>query len=271
MRAGSGTTLRTLGIRPSKRLGQNFLVDRGIAERIVTAAEVTDRSVLEIGPGLGALSDRLAERARHLTLIEIDARLAEFLTERFSGREHVKVVRGDALEVDFDCCPSVRERSRVVANLPYRAGSQILLRLYDEQRRFDSLVVMLQKEVADRLVARAGDDDYGLLSIWTALWGESRVVLRVSRGAFLPVPKVDSVVVRVDLRTTPSVELSNPTWFRRIVRASFGQRRKTLRRALSGLVDAEHFSAAEIDSGRRGETLDLREFARLAEASARDA
>lgn len=270
MSVGPGATLRALGVRPSKRLGQNFLVDPGIAERIVAVAEVRDRPVLEIGPGLGALTDRLAEEAKLLTLVEIDARLAEHLAGRFSENPRVRVIRADALAVDFDDLVGVGERARVVANLPYRVGSQILFRLYDARAHFDVLVAMLQKEVADRVVAEPGRRDYGPLAVWTALWGEARTLFRVPRGAFLPTPKVDSVVIRIGLRETPRFPVANPRQFRQIVRASFGQRRKMLRRALEGIVGDDGFAAAGIDPRRRGETLALEEFVRLADASSGD-
>lgn len=260
--------LARLGIRPRRRWGQNFLIDPVIADRIVAAAGVSGRTVLEIGPGLGALSDRLAEQARGLVLVEIDPAMAARLRERFATRSHVRVVEGDAVKIDFGSYLPTGERAVVVANLPYSVASQILLRLFEERKRFSEAVLMLQREVAVRLTATPGSRDYGILSIWTALYAEPRLLFHVPARAFHPRPKVESSVLRLGIREDPRVVLRDEQGFRRIVRASFGQRRKTLRNALSGLAMGNAFERAGIDSRRRGETLSLEEFARLANAAA---
>ena len=258
-------TLGDLGLRPRRRWGQNFLVDLRVADRIVAAAEAAGREVLEIGPGLGALSDRLAAQAKALVLVEI--KLVNVLLrerERFAEQGHVRVVEGDALEIDLAALFPENERAVVVANLPYSVASQILIRLLDERRRFSHLVLMLQREVAERLVARPGTRSYGVLSIWTALYASPAVLFHVSAGAFHPRPKVESTVVRLSLQDEPRVTIRDEEIFRAIVRASFGQRRKTLRNALSALPVEGALEYAGIDPRRRGETLDLEEFARLA-------
>ena len=257
-------TLGDLGLRPRRRWGQNFLVDLRVADRIVAAAEAAGREVLEIGPGLGALSDRLAAQAKALVLVEIDRTMSTRLRERFAEQGHVRVVEGDALEIDLAALFPENERAMVVANLPYSVASQILIRLLDERRRFSHLVLMLQREVAERLVARPGTRSYGVLSIWTALYASPTVLFHVSAGAFHPRPKVESTVVRLSLQDEPRVTIRDEEIFRAIVRASFGQRRKTLRNALSALPVEGALEYAGIDPRRRGETLDLEEFARLA-------
>ncbi len=257
-------TLGDLGLRPRRRWGQNFLVDLRVADRIVAAAEAAGREVLEIGPGLGALSDRLAAQAKALVLVEIDRTMSTRLRERFAEQGHVRVVEGDALEIDLAALFPENERAVVVANLPYSVASQILIRLLDERRRFSHLVLMLQREVAERLVARPGTRSYGVLSIWTALYASPAVLFHVSAGAFHPRPKVESTVVRLSLQDEPRVTIRDEEIFRAIVRASFGQRRKTLRNALSALPVEGALEYAGIDPRRRGETLDLEEFARLA-------
>lgn len=252
--------------RPRRRLGQSFLVDARVAARIVAAAAPDGREVVEIGAGLGALSDLLGERARRLILVEVDPALADDLRTRFASRTNVSVIEADALSVDFDALIGGDARALVVANLPYSVGSQILLRLLEERRRFDRLVLMLQREVVERLTASPGTKAYGALSVWTALAGEARLLFRVPAGAFRPRPKVESAVVDVRLAREPRVALDDEHRLRAVVRAAFGQRRKTLRNALAPLASPDDLAGAGIDPSRRGETLTLEEFARLANA-----
>lgn len=255
--------LAALGVRPRRGLGQNFLVDSRVVERIVAAAGVAGRTVVEIGPGMGALSDALAEHAGDLALVEIDSRMAERLRERFSGRTHVRVIAADALTVDYAALVPGGQRGLAVANLPYSVGSQILLRLIDARERFERLVLMLQREVAERLVARPGSKTYGVITLWTALFGRAELLFRVSPGSFVPRPKVESAVVSIALQVEPRVALADERHFRAVVRAAFAQRRKTLRGALARLATAAEIEAAGIEPRRRGETLSLEEFATL--------
>ena len=257
-------TLDRLGVRPRRRLGQNFLVASPVVERIVAVAGVAGRTVVEIGPGVGALSDALAAVAMELLLVEIDPRMAQRLAERYASSVHVRVVSGDALEVDFDALLAGRERAIAIGNLPYSVGTAILVRLLAARARFVRLVLMLQREVAERLVAAPGTKPYGVLTVLTALYGEARIVLRVSPGAFVPRPKVESAVVSIEVATTPRANVGDEALFREIVRRAFGQRRKTLRAALAPLATAAEIERAGIDPRRRGETLSLDEFANLA-------
>lgn len=256
--------LDDLGVRPRKRLGQNFLVASAVVDRIVDLAGVEGRTVVEIGPGIGALSDRLTQVAKELFLVEIDPRMAERLRARYAANPAVHVTTGDAMEADFASLVGGRTGVVAVGNLPYSVGTQILLRLIEARATFDRVVLMLQREVAERIVAGPGTKAYGVLSLWTALYGEPKIVLRVSPGAFRPRPKVDSAVVAIRLRPTPAVALRDEARFRDVVRRAFGQRRKTLRAALAALATAPDFQKAGIDSSRRGETLSLAEFATLA-------
>jgi 16S rRNA (adenine1518-N6/adenine1519-N6)-dimethyltransferase len=257
--------LAALGLRPRRGLGQNFLVAPRVAERIVASAGVAGRVVVEIGPGMGALSEKLARVAAELFLVEIDHRLAVRLSEGFAGAEHVHVVTADALAVDYGRLLAGRDRAVVVANLPYSVGSQILLRLIEAHRSIERLVLMLQREVAERLVARPGSKAYGTLTIWTSLYGRSRQLFRVAPASFVPRPKVESAVVSITLDTAPRVAIAHAERFRELVRGSFGQRRKMLRSSLAGLASAADFERAGIDPRRRGETLSLEEFAALAD------
>jgi 16S rRNA (adenine1518-N6/adenine1519-N6)-dimethyltransferase len=257
-------TLDRLGVRPRRRLGQSFLVAPAVVARIVDAADVRGKAVVEIGPGLGALSDTLAALASRLWLVEIDPRLCERLRERYAPAAHVRVVHADALDVDFADLLRGSAGAVAVGNLPYSIGTQILLRLLDARRLFARLVLMLQREVAERIVAPPGSRSYGTLSVWTALYGEARIALRVPPGAFVPRPKVESAIVTIELRSQPRTPVADPVRFRAVVRAAFGQRRKTLRGALSAMATASEIEAAGIDPTRRGETLSLHEFAAIA-------
>jgi len=259
-------TLGHLGVRPRRRLGQNFLVASHVVERIVAATRAAGRVVFEIGPGIGALSDELAAIADELFLVEIDPRMAKRLTERFAAASNVHVIAADALAVDYSKLLAGRPRAVAVGNLPYSVGSQILLRLIESRASFERLVLMLQREVAERLIAKPGTKAYGVLTLWTALHGEAEIVLRVSRGSFVPRPKVESAIVSIALHTAPRVLIDDEERFRAVVRAAFGQRRKTLRAALAKVAESADIERAGIDPRRRGETLSLAEFARLANA-----
>jgi 16S rRNA (adenine1518-N6/adenine1519-N6)-dimethyltransferase len=256
--------LERLGVRPTRRLGQSFLVAPTVVRRIVDVADVRGKTVVEIGPGLGALSDELAVTTSELVLVEIDRRLADRLRERYGGAPHVRVVHADALAVDFAALLDGRDGAVAIGNLPYSVGTQILLRLLEASPHVGRLVLMLQREVAERIVASPGSKSYGTLSVWTALHGDARIAFRVSSSAFVPRPKVDSAVVMIALSREPRVAIASPGRFRDVVRGAFGQRRKMLRAALARLATASQIEAAGIDSGRRGETLSLEEFAAIA-------
>jgi len=264
--------LAAAGLAPRRRWGQNFLCDPAVARRIVETAEIDPRTIaLEIGPGLGALTDELAARAGRLYLIEIDPVLAERLAGRYADNPRVRVVTGDVLALALD--DVVRdERVTVVANLPYNIASPILFRLLDLRARFPRAVVMLQREMAIRLVARPGGADYGVTSVLLQTYADVRIAFGVSRRSFLPRPDVDSAVVDVRWSAAPRVAVGDAGLFRDVVRAAFGQRRKMLRNALAALAAARATTAtavlerAGIAPTARAETLDLDAFARLARA-----
>ncbi len=255
--------------RPKKRFGQNFLRDRNVVEQIIAAAELqnTDR-VLEIGPGLGAMTDRMLELVEEVNVMEVDRDLAERMRAREDA--NLRVHEGDALVLEWqDLLPA--PPYKLVANLPYNISSQILFRILDHRRLLGRLVLMFQKEVGDRLVAAAGTKEYGILSVFCQLWYDIRRVTLVPPGAFHPAPKVTSVVLRFDPLPEARVQIGDEAFFRRVVKGAFAQRRKTLRNSLVGSgFDAACVEAAlatsAIDAGRRGETLSLKEFAMLAAA-----
>lgn len=258
-------------LRPRKALGQCFLTDRRIAEKIVGLADVTrEDRVVEIGPGRGILTRLLAERAGELTAIELDARWHAALQAEFGQTAHVRLVHADALTYRFD---DLASPFKVVANLPYYLSTPILFRLLGLRERVSLMVLMLQREVVDRLVARPHTKAYGALSVVVAYAAEVRKGFAVAPGSFYPRPAVHSAVVTIAPRPSPAVAVRDEALLIRLVRAAFAHRRKMLANALKDEgFDAARLGAAlrkaDIDGTRRGETLDLGEFGRLADAVA---
>lgn len=255
--------------RPKKRFGQNFLTDIHVVEEILAAAalEPLDR-VLEIGPGLGALTDRMLPKVLALHVMELDRELVARLEDR--PEPHLRVHAGDALRLDW---PALLPEPpyKLVANLPYNISSQILFKILDHRRLFSRLVLMFQKEVGDRLCAPPGGRDYGILSVLCRNWFDIRRVLRVPPGAFYPAPKVHSAVLLFESLPQPRLALSDERFFRRVVKGAFSQRRKTLRNSLAaaglGFADLDGMlEGIGIDPRRRAETLSLQEFGALTEA-----
>jgi 16S rRNA (adenine1518-N6/adenine1519-N6)-dimethyltransferase len=264
--------LAAAGLRPQRRWGQNFLCDPAVARRIVETAELGPDSVaVEIGPGLGALTEELVARAGRVYLVEIDRGLVGRLAARWGAEPRVRIVEGDVLALPLDELVG-EPAATVVANLPYNIASPVLFRLLDLRVRFPRAVLTLQREMALRLVARPGSADYGITSVVVRAFADVRIAFGVSRRSFLPRPDVDSSVVDVRWTSAPRADVGDAGFFRRVVRAAFGQRRKMLRNALAGLA-GERGTTAEAALARAGiaptaraETLDLDAFARLARA-----
>ena len=251
-----------------RALGQHFLRDAGIARSIVDLVAPTARDlVVEIGPGEGALTAELARRASRLIALEVDPALAAGLRARFPG---VEIVEADARGWEYGTLAApAGGRVLVVGNLPYSVGKPILMALVAARTAIDTMALMLQREVAERVAAPPGSRVYGSLSVLTQLYCDVRLALRVPPGAFRPPPKVESAVIRLDVLAAPRVPLTDERRFHVVVRAAFAQRRKTLANALAaGLARpiGELRTAAEsagIDPGRRAETLTIAEFAEL--------
>lgn len=275
VRRDAREALAAANLRPRKRWGQHFLCDLGVVRRIVEMATSPEEpAVLEIGPGLGALTDALAAQARRLYLVEIDRGLASRLEERYADRPHVHVLVGDVLELALETLVDA-PRATVVGNLPYNITTPILFRLLDLRHRFPRAVVMMQREVATRLAGRPGGKEWGVLPALIQTYAEVRIAFRVSRRSFLPPPRVESAVVELRWSAAPRVDVADFGSYREVVRAAFGQRRKTLRNALEGLTAARGLDAAAvrtafehagIDPGTRAERLSTADFARLARA-----
>jgi 16S rRNA (adenine1518-N6/adenine1519-N6)-dimethyltransferase len=257
-------------MRAKKELGQNWLADGQYAKRIVDAVAPAERDlVVEIGPGPGALTDLIVPRAGHTLAVELDERMIVPLRERHSP-ERLTVVEADVLE--FDLAASVRtvrdsrpalDRARVVANLPYYISSPVLVRLVENRESLTDATVMLQREVVDRITAKPGGKDYGSLSVLVAMYCESKRLFDVPPGAFRPVPRVVSSVVRLVFRATPAVDVPDERRFFAIVRGAFAQRRKTVENNLRAMGLGGLAEFAGIDPKRRAETLAVEEFALL--------
>ncbi len=262
--------LQAFHLHASKRLGQNFLIDANVVRGIVEAAGVVPGNrVLEIGPGIGTLTQGLAEAGAVVTAVELDKKLPAVLAETLAGYEQVRIVPGDILKIDIRELMG-EEPFKVVANLPYYITTPILMALLEQRLPVTSIVTMVQKEVAERMTASPGGKDYGSLTVAVQYYTEPMIVLDVPPRSFLPAPEVDSVVIACRVRTQPAVAVKDEKLFFRLVRAAFGQRRKTLANALKTMgLDRERLAqameAASIDAGRRGETLSLTEFACLAD------
>ncbi len=265
--------LKAFGLHMSKKLGQNFLIDAGIVQGIVDAAQIHPGDhVLEIGPGIGTLTQGLAEAGADVTAVELDKKLPAVLAETLKAYDRVRIVPGDILKVDIPALMG-QEPFKVVANLPYYITTPILMTLLERRLPITMMVTMVQKEVAERMTARPGSRSYGALSVAVQYYTEPEIVLNVPPRSFIPAPEVDSVVIACRVRSVPAVKVSEEKLFFRVVRAAFGQRRKTLANALrGGGFPKEQVRAAmeraQMDPQRRGETLSLEEFGRLADAFA---
>ncbi len=261
--------------KAKRSLGQNFLVDRRVLARIVAAAELspTDQ-VLEIGPGRGILTERLAESAGRVTAVELDDSLVARLSDRFADRPSVRIVAGDARTVDVGELVDTSDGYKLVANLPYYAATPIVRRFLEMEDGPHLMVVMVQREVARSMTAAPGE--MSLLSVATQLYGRPRIIASVPPRAFRPAPKVTSAIVRIDVYDRPALRLPSEREFFDLVRAGFSARRKQLRNALSqglGLQAAEVerlLARAEIDPKRRAETLSLAEWGSLHESVSLD-
>ncbi|OGO06172.1 MAG: ribosomal RNA small subunit methyltransferase A [Chloroflexi bacterium RBG_13_56_8] len=269
--------LKRYDIRPSKGLGQNFLIREGVVERILEASELSPQDlVLEVGAGLGLLTRRLAERASAVVAVELDRKMVPILADTLQGAANVHIVQADILQVDPPQL-MVRElalpdmgslRYKVVANLPYYITSAVLRHLLDTKVRPERLVVMVQKEVAQRIVASAGD--LSLLAISVQVFGMPEIITSIPASAFYPRPKVDSALLRVCVYEEPRVPEEEIASFFRVVRAGFGQKRRQLHNSLMHNLHLPHDAVlaalhqANIAPARRPQTLEVEEWVRLA-------
>lgn len=267
------------GFSFKKSLGQNFLIDTNILRNIVDHAQLTEESgAIEVGPGIGALTEQLAKRSKKVVAYEIDQRLLPILKETLEPYPHAKIIHQDILkanvkemlETEFNDIQDIM----LVANLPYYVTTPIIMKILEEKLPLRGIVVMLQKEVAERISAKPGTKEYGSLSIAIQYYTKPEVVMIVPKTVFVPQPNVDSAVIRLTIRETPSVSVKSEEFFFKVTRASFAQRRKTILNNLSSQLEGgkekkaeiiEALEQANIEPSRRGESLSIEEFAKLSD------
>ena len=261
------------GFHFKKGYGQNFLTSGDIIEKIADAAEISG-GALEIGPGFGVLTAELAERAEKVAALEIDERLIPVLEYTLSEYDNVKIINADVMKTDT--ASLIRDEFgdmevSIAANLPYYITTPIITKLIEERLPVKNIVVMVQKEVAERLTAQPGGKEYGAISVFCNYYAETEMITKVPAGCFVPAPKVDSAVVRLRPRKTPAVSVKDEKIFFRTVKAAFAQRRKTLLNCLASAFSADKETLSElmrsagIEPSRRGETLSLSEFAAISD------
>lgn len=260
--------LHRFKLRADKKLGQNFLIDENIVRNIVAAAELSDKdTVLEVGPGIGTLTQGLAESGAAVVAVELDKRLLPVLDTTLEGYDNVRIVNGDILQVDIMQTVGVDE-FKVCANLPYYITTPIIFALLEKRLPMERLVAMVQKEVAERMAAKPGGKDYGALSVAIQYYTEPEIAFIVPPSSFIPEPSVDSAVIVCKRREKPPVEVCDEALFFRVVKAAFSLRRKMLNNSLKnmgikGEQVAKWLELSGVDGKRRAETLSLEDFAAL--------
>lgn len=270
------SVLQKYNLTAQKRYGQNFLVDSNVLNKIVESAGITkEDTVLEIGPGIGSLTQYLCESAKNVICVEIDTKMIPVLEETLSEYENVRVINEDILKVDMNSLikESGAGKIKVVANLPYYITTPIIMGLLEKEADIDSITVMIQKEVALRMQEGPGSKDYGALSLAVAFYSDANIKMTVSPNCFIPRPNVDSAVIRLDVLDEPKVSVKDKDRMFRIIKGAFEQRRKTLTNALSHSsafkTDKSNVEKALLEMGKspgiRGEELTLEEFAHLSD------
>ena len=270
--------LQKYGFVFQKRFGQNFLIDTHVLEKIIRASEITkDDFVLEIGPGIGTMTQYLADSARAVTAVEIDDTLIPILQDTLKDWDNVNIIHGDILKTDIQKIADEKNQGKaikVVANLPYYITTPIIMGLFESHVPVESITVMVQKEVADRMQTGPGSKDYGALSLAVQYYAEPEIVANVPPNCFMPRPKVGSAVIRLKRHKEPPVQVQNEKLMFRLIRASFNQRRKTMAKGLKNSQELNYtkeqvesaISACGLPLNIRGEALSLEQFAALTNA-----
>ena len=264
------------GFKFSKKFGQNFLIDKNIIDSICDKSEINDRDgVIEIGPGIGVLTYEMAKRAKKVVAIEIDKKLIPILEENMKEFDNFKLYNSDIMKMDLN--KLIKEEFngmnvKVVANLPYYITTPIIMKLLEEKLRIDKIVVMVQKEVAERFSSGPGKKSYGAITLAINYYAKEKIILDVPKSVFMPSPKVDSAVIELDIYDEPKVEVKDANLMFSIIKAAFSQRRKTVLNAISSAnlgIDKDRikkiFNENEFDPKRRGETFSLEEFAKISD------
>ena len=269
-------TIQKYNFAFQKRFGQNFLIDDFVIGKIIRAAEIDDTdTVLEIGPGIGTLTQYLAEAAEHVYAVEIDRNLIPILSETLADYDNVTVINEDILKTDIAAIAAKSKSGRLkcVANLPYYITTPIIMELLEKRLPIDSITVMIQKEVAERIAAKPGTKDYGALTLAVNYYAQTYLAANVPPNCFIPRPNVGSAVIRLKVLERPSVEVKDEALMFRLIRASFNQRRKTLSNGIANSADLDipkerveqALAAMNLPPTVRGETLSLEQFAELSD------
>lgn len=260
----------------SKKLGQNFLIDGNIIDSICDNSDITEADgVIEIGPGIGVLAYELCKRAKKVVAIELDKSLIPILEENLAEFDNFKLIQGDVLNVDLKQLIADEFQGmnvKVVANLPYYITTPIIMKLLEERLNIDKIVVMVQKEVADRLASSPGTKDYGAITLAVQYYSDANIIVKVPSTVFMPRPNVDSAVIMLDIHKKPRIEVLDEELMFKVIKAAFGQRRKTVLNALTALkleIEKDDIRKVLEESGfdpkRRGETFSIEEFGQLAD------
>lgn len=266
--------LKKYNIRANKSLGQNFLVNQNVVDEIVNSAEISKEDlIIEIGPGLGTLTKQLLEKAGKVICIELDERMIKILNDRFSLYDNFEIINDDVLKVDLNqIIEKENKKCKIVANLPYYITTPIIMKLLENKLNIESITVMIQKEVADRLIAIPGEKLAGAITYTVYYYCESEKVLEVPPESFIPEPEVTSEVIKLNLRKSPAVQTLNAQKMFSIIKTAFMQRRKTLLNSLtngnifnSKQEAIESFESLNISQNARAEELNLEQFAELAD------
>ena len=260
--------LNQYGLRANKKLGQNFLINQQIIDEIIEKSEITKEDVvLEIGPGLGSLTKALLNNAKRVIAVELDDNMVNILQKRFNN-ENFEIINEDILKVNLDEITKKYGKIKVVANLPYYITTPIIMKLLEEEYDIESITVMVQKEVGERLCAGAGSRDFGAVTIGVNYYSKSRIIIDVPKDNFMPIPEVDSCVIKLDILSEPPVDLKDKKKFFRLVKSAFSQRRKTINNSLaSGEFSKEQvigvLNKLGIDAKLRAEDLSIQDFANI--------